>query len=725
MAATHLPAPMTSTHPEYPWWKKLVFGALAVALFFGFLEGLFYLCGVTPLLYGEDPYLGFSGTTPLFVAVEETGRMETAANKLRWFNRQSFLKRKAPGTIRIFCLGGSTTYGRPYEDPISFCGWLREMLPAADASKTYEVINAGGISYASYRLSYLMEELIAYEPDLFILYSGHNEFLEKRTYGDPIDPSLGVHADGVLARSRTFSVMRAILGPKRVKVKGSKAILEGDVKALLDGSVGPKDYVRDDPWRKQVQAHYRFNLNRMITMARSAGAKVLLVVPSANLRGCSPFKSELSKDLAAERKTRFNELLNEGRKAYRAGQAETGLQKLDEAIKVDGRHAGAHYVRGQILYRLKQFAEAKRAFQRAVDEDLCPLRILSSMQEMVREIAKTRAAALYDFAHQIEQQAPEGIPDASIFLDHVHCTAEGYRTLALGILDVLADRGWIKKSEAWNEEASLAIKERVERRIDKKAQGIALRNLAKVLSWAGKSDEAARLANRADSLLKDDPEAIAIGAAGAAAKGELEVAVQRFKKALALNPEDGEIHFNLGVALQKMGVPGEAAHHYREALRIQPKLVDAAVNLAVIMQQAGNFAEAIKLYKSALSHRPDYVEAHANLGRAYLASGTFEEAMLAFQEALRLKPEHLESRLGLADALAAGGRFKEAIPHYRKAVLQAPDHEGAVCNLTAALVENGQQDEGLQELATYVKRHPTAQLAARLLADLRKMQAQE
>ena len=33
----------------------------------------------------------------------------------------------------------------------------------------------------------LMEELAEYQPDLFVVYSGNNEFLEKRTYGKLLD----------------------------------------------------------------------------------------------------------------------------------------------------------------------------------------------------------------------------------------------------------------------------------------------------------------------------------------------------------------------------------------------------------------------------------------------------------------------------------------------------------------------------------------------------------
>ena len=168
-----------------PLWQALLLPVLAILIFFALLEGGLALFGVQPALQNEDPFVGFASNAPLFVSSPGANGKQllaTAPNKKDFFNRQSFAQPKAPNTYRIFTLGGSTTYGRPYDDNTSFSGWLRELLPAVDQSKNWEVINAGGISYASYRVAKLMEELIRYQPDLFIIYTGHNEFLEERTY---------------------------------------------------------------------------------------------------------------------------------------------------------------------------------------------------------------------------------------------------------------------------------------------------------------------------------------------------------------------------------------------------------------------------------------------------------------------------------------------------------------------------------------------------------------
>ena len=51
------------------------------------------------------------------------------------------------------------------------------------------MINCGGVSYASYRLGPILDEVLGYEPDLIMLYTGHNEFLEARTYPRLIEPA--------------------------------------------------------------------------------------------------------------------------------------------------------------------------------------------------------------------------------------------------------------------------------------------------------------------------------------------------------------------------------------------------------------------------------------------------------------------------------------------------------------------------------------------------------
>ena len=270
--------------PSFTLRKKLLFAAISVGLFFGLLEITLFAVGVKPLLASKDPYVGFSSQIPLLVErqVGDQTRVETASNKLRWFNAQQFPKLKASGTYRIFSVGGSTTFGRPYDDHTSFSGWLRELLAEAAPDRHWEVINAGGISYASYRVVRVMQELAQYEPDLFVVYTGHNEFLEERTYREVRRlPVVLQNVGAWLGHSRVYAVLDSLIhrptdGPPSNdrSATATAGELEQEVHTRLDGGVGPDAYARDDRLQSQVLEHFRFNLEQMVRIAPSAGPKL-------------------------------------------------------------------------------------------------------------------------------------------------------------------------------------------------------------------------------------------------------------------------------------------------------------------------------------------------------------------------------------------------------------------------------------------------------------------
>ena len=147
------------------------------------LELALWAGGVEPANARRDPFAGFTPQVSHFqVQVDASGQevVTLGPNKRESLNDQRFPRHKPPGTYRIVCLGGSATYGRPFFDHTSFAGWLRAFLPRADPTRKWEVINAGAISYASYRIKGLMAELSRFEPDLFIVCTGENEFLERQ-----------------------------------------------------------------------------------------------------------------------------------------------------------------------------------------------------------------------------------------------------------------------------------------------------------------------------------------------------------------------------------------------------------------------------------------------------------------------------------------------------------------------------------------------------------------
>ncbi|MEX0676367.1 MAG: hypothetical protein WD063_04790, partial [Pirellulales bacterium] len=135
--------------------RRWVFRCLAVLVGLSPLVACEGFCAVfdwgRPGLH-DDPFVGFRSVVPLFVLNEDQTRYEIPKARQAYFRPDSFAAKKAPDEFRIFCLGESTVQGNPFTIETSFTTWLEISLRAADASRSWEVVNCGGISYASYRL---------------------------------------------------------------------------------------------------------------------------------------------------------------------------------------------------------------------------------------------------------------------------------------------------------------------------------------------------------------------------------------------------------------------------------------------------------------------------------------------------------------------------------------------------------------------------------------------
>ncbi len=630
-----------SARPKRQWLANALLAVMAPVVFFGVLELILAAGGVEPALDHEDPFVGFAGKVPLFVpehSADGDDWLVTANGKLELFNLQRFPTRKAPHTFRIFCLGGSTTYGRPYADGTSFAGWLRTILPAIDPARRWEVINAGGISYASYRVARLMEEIAHYEPDLLIVYSGQNEFLEERTYSSIRDlPGPVRELSAILARTRSWTVMASAM--KRLGLSADEGgeeerfLLPEAVAATLDRSAGLDLYRRDDELREQILRHYRASLQRMAAIARSAGSALIFVTPASNLRSSSPFKSEHTQGVPPEQLARSEQLLEIGRRQNRTGAWAEALSTLDEALALDPRFAALHYQRGLALFALERFAEAKQAFVRARDEDVCPLRFLSEMGLVLEEVSASTGTRLVDFVdlleRDLERRRGHSILGKEDFLDHVHPTIGGHRRLALALTEAMRQDGLLPATAKLSDQAHAAVTRQVEELIDPRKHAEALASLAWTLDWAGKQDESRRLALEALESGVETPRILLIAGKHSALQGDVDTARDLYRRAVRADPLSPTPHYQMGLLSIEHGELEAAAAHFFLATVLWPDDAKAHERLGQVMAERGRYGLAVASLEEAKRRDPGRRSTEAMIERVRRYAG----AALDFVEA--------------------------------------------------------------------------------------------
>ncbi|MBC8351130.1 MAG: tetratricopeptide repeat protein [Planctomycetes bacterium] len=676
--------------------KKLVFAIVATIAFFLILEIGLGLCGITPVTETHDPFVGFS-QIPLLESVtgeSDEELLTTASSKLVWFNEQTFPKHKPAGSRRVFCVGGSTTYGRPYWDATSYSGFLRELLPLVDDSCEWEVINAGGVSYASYRVAAVVEELARYEPDLFIVYSVHNEFLERRTYEGMFEqPEVQLRISSALSQTRTWALLARVL--KRhdndAPIDASTMFAE-EVNEILNDTVGPSDYHRDDEWREGVLRHYELNLQRMVKAAKQAGAKIVVVTPASNQKDCSPFKSEPQLGLSGNELTQLQSHLALAEEQLANEQLDDALLSIEQAKAMDDGYAAMHYLNGKTQFALGRTDVAKEAFDRALIEDICPLRALPEITETIRRVAARERVPVVDFGNRLLAKCEDDFGHPCIgteyFLDHVHPTIDVHRQLALWIIETL-QREEIIGGSSPSSAAISSVAERIDARIDRTEQGVALRNLAKVLHWAGKFDEAAPRAADALALLEDDLESQFLLAECLRLTRRNSEAMIEFEQLFDIEPNYHRGYIPFGVLLVEESHLTAAKIYLAMGIALYPNRDDAHQALGAAHLQMAEYELATQSLLEASLLNPYEPDTLLLLARTRLATGEANEAVSLYKQAIRLGRNGADTNNELGEALLRAGRVKAALAHFLNALSIEPGHEGAQLNFDSVRKDLG------------------------------------
>lgn len=672
--------------------KKLVFSAVTTLGFFLALESVLALVGLRPVTDTSDPFVGFSKQIPLFEEVTDDAgviQVRTAGNKLIWFNDQQFPKSKAAGTRRVFCLGGSTTYGRPYDDTTSFCGWMRQLLPYADESIHWEVVNAGGVSYASYRVVAVMEELVRYEPDLFIVYSGQNEFLERRTYESFFKQSAALRlATGALSHTRIWTLLESAVRqfrPTGVRPPQSQDLISDEVDEMLNHTVGPADYHRDDQWHEEVLQHYRFNLRRMVEIARKADAEIVFVVPASNEKDCSPFKSEPSNAVGESDRLKLDEIYNNALDAAADGRDEEAMALFEQTKKIDDQIAHVDYAMGWIQFNAGLFDEAQRSFQNALNHDVCPLRALHEFNDSIRTVAKEENVALVDFESRLRKlclaEQGHSCLGNEYFLDHVHPTIEAHRDLAVWLIEQLQENKTIGGQPLTQSQID-AVTKRVEGQIDLVAQGVALRNLAKVLHWAGKFHEAEPHARNAIAALGNDAESQLVLADCLRWTNRIDEAVAQCEQLVESNPFYPRGYHLYGDILLDL----EQYDRARDALSIavlgmpdgDKRTERAKYRLAIAHLHLSEFDDACAILEPMHLGKPDDPNLLFHLAQCKAGLNETDAAISMYQLLLQRKPNDVETIVNLGLLLLDQQRYREALDRFTSALKLDPENDRAI-----------------------------------------------
>jgi tetratricopeptide (TPR) repeat protein len=169
------------------------------------------------------------------------------------------------------------------------------------------------------------------------------------------------------------------------------------------------------------------------------------------------------------------------------------------------------------------------------------------------------------------------------------------------------------------------------------------------------------------------------------AHGEIDAAMERFRKVTELDRGHFQAHINLCEALATKKRHPEAIESYRFALRIRPKNAIAHNNLGNSLSDIGEHDEAMVHYRAAIAEHTGSPLPHYNLGNLLQKKRRHAEAEMHYREAIAIKPGYASAISNLGNALLSQGKREEAIVQYRRALQIDPDNRVSLSGLKIAL----------------------------------------
>ncbi len=185
-------------------------------------------------------------------------------------------------------------------------------------------------------------------------------------------------------------------------------------------------------------------------------------------------------------------------------------------------------------------------------------------------------------------------------------------------------------------------------------------------------------------------------------------AVANLTQAIAADPKDYSLHFNLALAFSLMGKHADAIPEYKKTLELKPDLNEAQLNLGISLLREKHPGDAVQYFAQAVGEKANDYRANYYLAAALLGAGDFSKAEQSYVAALAIDPKSPDAELGLAHAFAGENKLEDAAAHFKKAAELNANYRDDLLEL-AAMYETAKQPEQAMAIYQQFPENPGAQ----------------
>jgi tetratricopeptide (TPR) repeat protein len=323
------------------------------------------------------------------------------------------LQAKKNNSFRVLCLGESAMFGVPFQIGATIPALVRKQLRHLYPDMEIEVINLGASAINSNVIREMVPEFLSLEPDLVLVYTGHNEFFGPEGIGaswlEQQLPFLTPWKYRVRRWPLFVGVQRWIGGGSGTKADGERN--------LMRQVSGGAEIALNSPAAQRVFRQFEENLRDIVQGFRSHAVPLVLGDLSSNLM-FPPF---------APRPGAHPEELSSAIAEGRFAEAESLITR---GLDADSVNAYYLYWRGRLSLSTGDSGSAVRFLERARDNDLLKFRAPGRINEIIRKIGREESVPVLPVDSLLRARSPHGITDTTFFCEHLHFTFSGYDLVA-------------------------------------------------------------------------------------------------------------------------------------------------------------------------------------------------------------------------------------------------------------------------------------------------------
>jgi lysophospholipase L1-like esterase len=365
---------------------------------------------------------------------------------------REFPVRKAPGTFRIFVIGESSAEGAPYGTDLAFSTWLERRLRAEAPERHWEVINAALVGAQSWSMLTVVHDIARYEPDLLVIYLGHNEVGTRFSPAERrwLDPRR-VTLRGFVTGTRLYRVLASVLPalPSTHQLDLRNVHRPGEAFAVVPPD-GTRVYATAAD-RAVSAALYRASLVEMVRTMRAVGAHTMLLTLSQNFSDWEPAVSIHRAGVRPEDKVAWRAAVHAGDAAVAAHDCEAALTAWSRALAIDDEYAALQFKVARCEQSLGRTDAAWTRFRRASDLDRLPQGASTSFNDILREVALSEGAILVDVDLVLAGASGPRLVGDDLFVDAMHPNVRAHQLIAQAVADAIREQGLAGPAVRWGD----------------------------------------------------------------------------------------------------------------------------------------------------------------------------------------------------------------------------------------------------------------------------------